>query len=129
MIDEILESMAGAEPGQGLNRLADEFRRGRNVEELMSALESTNSEVVSLASWILSELPFELYDSVAITSSLQRLTAHDDPAVRFHALSALYPSLRSGAPVTRELLERLRRDPNEGVRLAAEAAASRLLGT
>lgn len=129
MIDEILESIAVAEQGQELNRLADEFRRGRDVEELRPALKSTNSEVVSIAAWILSELPFELYDSVAIVACLQELTAHEDPAVRFHAFSAVFPSLRPGASASRELLEKLRHDPNEGVRLAAEAAESRLSGT
>ncbi|MCP3142013.1 HEAT repeat domain-containing protein [Pyxidicoccus xibeiensis] len=125
--DEVAEILADrTDDGERLNQLADEFRCGREVSQLAVLLDSKNPEFVSVGAWILGELSFELYRSDDLISRLRSLTGHVDPAVRFHALVALFPALDSMDASARELLRRLLCDPNDGVRRAAQAAASRL---
>jgi hypothetical protein len=125
--DEILRALADpADDGTRINDIADQFRRGRDVRELLILLDSSNAELASMGSWILGELRFELYNSEPILSRLRKLTDHDEPAVRFHASGALFPALNSQDATTQALLQKLLRDPNEGVRRAAVAAADRL---
>jgi len=115
-----------ADNGDRLNEIADEFRRGRNLNEVMILLNSSDPELVAIGAWILGELHFELYSSHDYIRRLTDLTDHEDPSVRFHALGALFPSLAREDPATRTLLDKLRGDGNEGVRRSAEAAAARL---
>lgn len=113
--------------GKRLNEIADEFRSGRDVNELLVLLDSDNSELVSTGAWILGELRFELYNSDRFLSRLRELLDHQDPAVRFQALSAVFPALDGQDAATQALLSKLRSDSNKGVRMCAEAAAARLL--
>lgn len=113
--------------GTRLNEIADEFRSGRDVNELRVLLNSANPELVSTGAWILAELSFDLYNCEGFLSRLRELLDHPDPAVRFHALNALFPALDAQDAATQELLNKLRSDPNKGVRMCAEAAAARLL--
>lgn len=125
--DEILEVIESrSDNGERLNGIVDQFRCGREVTELSILLSSRYAEVVSIGAWILSELPFELYDSDDLVSLLRELTDHEDPTVRFNAFSALFPALDSRETSTQALVRKLRDDPNEGVRRSAESAASRL---
>ena len=123
-IRDIVED--AADDGARLNEIADQFRRGRDVNELVALLDSGDAELVSIGAWILGELRFELYDIAPIMSRLWNLIDHEDPAVRFGALGALYPALDWQDVGTRALLRRLRNDANEGVRMRAEAATTRL---
>lgn len=127
---EILDILLSrTDSGERLNELVDQFRRGRDVDQLMVLLGSSNPEVVSIGAWVLGELQFELYGSSTLVSRLRELLDHEHPAVRFHALSALYPALDIGDADDQALLRKLRSDPNEGVRRSAEAAAARLSTT
>ena len=93
---QILEIVGGAaDSGERLNEIADQFRRGRDMNDLIALLDSSNSELVSIGAWILSELHFELYNSDILLSRLRELLNHKDLAVRFHALGAIYPALDS----------------------------------
>ena len=57
MIEEIREVMADETDASGrMNRLVDKFRSGRDTSEIAQALDSDESEIVSLAAWILGEL-------------------------------------------------------------------------
>jgi hypothetical protein len=112
--------------GIRLNEIADEFRDGRDVSEIMTLLDSSNSRFVSIGAWLLGELSFDLYNSAEYVSRLMELTNHDDPSVRFHALGALFPALDRESAATQALLRKLRADKNEGVRMSAEAASTRL---
>lgn len=123
-IRDIVEGVA--DRGERLNEIADQFRRGRDVNDLVGLLDSGNSELVSIGAWILGELHLELYDVPQIMSRLRELVDHEDPAVRFHAFGALYPALNGQDVATQSLLKKLRNDPNEGVRRSAEAAVARL---
>lgn len=69
----------------------------------------------------LGQLHFDLYNSDSFVSRLRDLLDHKDPAVRFHALSAVFPALNSQDIPTQALLRKLCSDPNEGVRKSAEA--------
>ena len=128
MIDREIRDIVdnAADNGERINEIADQFRRGRDVNDLVILLDSDDSELVSIGAWILGELHFELYDVAHIMSRLWRLVDHEDPAVRFHALGALYPALNGRNAATQSLLRKLRNDSNEGVRRIAEAAAARL---
>jgi len=119
---EIIEIIGDrADTGERLSGLVDQFRRGRDVAELLPLLNSRDSELISIGAWILGELPFELYDLEDLVSRLRELTDHEDPAVRFHALGALFPALDRQDLATKALLSKMCNDPNEGVRRSAEA--------
>ncbi|MCB9870638.1 MAG: HEAT repeat domain-containing protein [Planctomycetes bacterium] len=123
---ELRQILGAADDGKGLNSIVDQFRRGRDAKDVVPALDSSDSDLVSVGAWILGELPVELYDSHELVSRLRKLIDHDDPAVRFHAFGALFPVLDWKHESTRELLLRLQRDSNEGVRRSAEAAIAQL---
>lgn len=124
---EVLDIVADAsDDGQRLNDLVDEFRSGRDIEEINLLLDASDPELVSIGAWILGELRFEVYQRDTIISRLHSLTDHAAPGVRLSALGALFPALDPTQATTKMLLQKLLRDPNEGVRRAAEAAASRL---
>lgn len=112
--------------GRLLNSIADQFREGRDVHEILVLLDSTNPELVSIGAWILGELRLELYNCDSFLSRLQRLVEHEDPSVRFHVLGALFPMLSWQDDDARQLISKLRNDPNEGVRRSADAMAARL---
>lgn len=112
--------------GEGLNAVADQFRRGREVNQLIALLDSSDAELVSAGAWLLGELHLTLYNFDRFVSRLRVLVEHEDPVVRFHAFGALFPALNWGDESSRLLLARLRKDPNEGVRRSAEAAAIRV---
>ena len=112
--------------GQRLNGMADQFRCGRDVSQLIGLLDSSHADLVSIGAWILGELHFELYNSDRCLQRLRKLVDHTDPSVRFHALGALFSALTPEDADTQALLQKLRNDPNEGVRRSAEAAAARL---
>jgi hypothetical protein len=123
---EILVAIRNAEDGKRLNGIVDEFRHGRDIGDLRELLYSRSPEVLSVGAWMLSELHFELYNSWSFLARLRELLDHEDARVRFHAFGAIYPSLADN-PGTRALLQRLQKDPNDGVRKSAEAASNRLL--
>jgi len=124
---EILDAI-GDDNGDGsrLNAIADQFRNGREISEILRLLDSNNAELVSIGAWLLGELPFDFYASDEFVSRVRKLVEHPDSSVRFHALGALFPALDAQDDATRVLLCKLRHDPNEGVRMAAEATATRL---
>ncbi len=125
---EVREIVHEAEAsGERLNSIADQFRGGRNVLEILTLLESIDAELVSIGAWILGELPLTLYNSDPFISRLRGLVDHESAAVRFHAFGALFPALNWQDDAARRLLAKLRNDPNEGVRRSAEAAAARVL--
>ncbi len=128
MIDEEIREIIGDESDDGtrLNQLVDDFREGRDPEELVELLDSSNIELVSLGSWILSELSVERYRKHSVLSRLQSLVRHKAPSVRLSAFGALFPALSANDDESVGLLRELLRDPNDGVRKAAESAAEQL---
>lgn len=127
IVDELLQIIGTrSEAGERLNELVDQFRRGRSPEELLVALRSENSELISIAAWICSELPESMYNTTEIISKLHELSAHRESSVRFSAFSALFPLLSSTDPSTHVLLTRLSTDSSPGVRKIAAMAAARL---
>jgi HEAT repeat protein len=122
---EILDAPADI-GGERLNGFADQFRSGRDLDQLMTLLDSSNPRLVSIGAWILGEVNFHTYNSDKFISQLRELLDNEDPLVRFYALGAIYPALSRHSDDTHALLRKLRNDPNEGVRMSAEAAAARL---
>ena len=131
LIEQEIRDIAPSAPdaGERLNEIADQFRGGRDANDLVPLLDSDEPELVSIGAWILGELHPERYDGAQIISRLWALFDHQDPAVRFHALGAIFPFLKGQDVATQALLAKLRSDPNEGVRRRAEAAAARLPAT
>ncbi len=123
-VQDIIEDTT--DDGSRLNAIADEFRSGRDISQILLLLDSNNAELVSIGAWLLNELHFEFYASDEFLSRLHKLLQHHDSGVRFHALGALHPAFDPQDHATRELLGKLRNDPNEGVRIRAEAATTRL---
>ena len=123
-LQKILE--CGDSGVDALCALTDEFRGSREALELIEALDSESDEIVGLATYILKEIPSSKYNKNAITNRLEALTTHTSSSIRFQALNAVSPFLRSDSARTLDLLERLRGDENEGVRLIANAATKRL---
>jgi hypothetical protein len=115
-----------ADRAERLNQIADQFRRGRDINELVLLLDSRDAQLLSIGTWILGELHVKLYALPEIVSRLWMLVEHQDPAVRFNAFGALFPILNPQDFATQSLLTKLRSDPNEGVRKSAEAAATQL---
>ncbi len=126
MIEDDIVGIIKESKGAPLNALVDTFRRGRDVDELLQLLESEDADLVAIAAWILDELPFNLYNRDDFIVRLKRLLDHPDPRVRFNALGALFPKLEGDWVTADALLAKLLKDPNEGVRMSAEAAARRL---
>jgi HEAT repeat protein len=128
-IEREVLGLAEATRGDQLNRIADQVREGRDVGEIFALLDSPNAELVSVGAWILGELGLNRYNSAPFISRLHKLVEHPEPAVRFHAFGALFPALNWDDVAARHLLAKLRRDPNEGVRRSADAAALRVPST
>src|SRR5687767_11714584 len=95
MIEREILKVLGDKVGSGerLNEIADQFRRGRDVAQLIELLDSSHADLVSIGAWILGELHFELYNSDTYVLRLRKLVDHSDPSVRFHAFGALFPAL------------------------------------
>ncbi len=108
------------------DQLVDEFRGERDATELLEVLNCQDDELVRIGTWILSEIAFSKYDSEDFKNRLYELTTHPLPAVRMHSLNALFPLLSLRESRSRALIERLKADDNEGVRMMAEAAANQL---
>ena len=123
-LSQILEN--ADEASAELNRLVDEFREGRDAVELLDLINSASDELVRIGAWMLSEIRPEKYNNEEFADRLLELATHSIPAIRLHSLSALFPFLCGDNPRTVDLIARLQNDGNEGVRLAAEAAAVRL---
>lgn len=116
----------GGNQADELYLLVDQFREGRDPLEVLCLLNSDDSELISIGTYIVGEISFDLYNTPAFIDRLHELTHHEVPAIRGNAFGALFPSLDRTNSVSLELINRLLEDDNEGVRMGAEAAAKRL---
>ena len=127
--DEVLAILSNDDDEQAaghLNSLVDQFREGRNPADVLTILYSENSDLVRIGAMIVNEISFERYNTDSFICRLRELTNDDNPAIRFYALGALYPSFDPANQDTRDLITKLLEDVNEGVRLRATAAAKSL---
>ncbi len=53
--DSIPKKKGPDNDGSRLNAIADEFRNGRNVRQILVLLDTDNAEPVSIGAWLLSE--------------------------------------------------------------------------
>jgi hypothetical protein len=90
-----------SDDGERLNEIVDEFRRGRNPEEILDLLDCQDGNLISIGAWILGELPLKIYIGVPFILRLEHLTSHEDPIVRFNSLGALYPALDGASARTK----------------------------
>lgn len=114
--------------GRGLNLLADQFRKGRPIRDLLKLLKSENQELVGIGAWIVGEIQINEEEVQLLAPSLQELLKHEVSSIRFQAFNALYPTLEANDDSTRLLIERMCQDVNEGVRTAAKSAFKRMYG-
>lgn len=127
IVDEIVEILTDDDDAPvRLNQLADEFRDGRDIDDLVTLLFNENEEVLRMGTWIASEISFTHYDSKPILEQLWELTAHPNAAVRLYSFNALFPSLSPDDDKSLNLITRLMTDLNEGVKMTAKAAARSL---
>jgi hypothetical protein len=124
---EVLAILTSAgDRGSELNSLVDQYRAGRDSEDLLRLLHSKDNDLVQIGAYIAGEISFEHYNTSSFIDRLWELTNHEIPAIRFNALGALFPALDRSKQETRELIGKLLNDSNKGVRLAAESAARQL---
>lgn len=120
---EILETIR--DPDR-LNSLAEGFRQSRDVLGLLALLDSENEEIVRAGVWIAGEVKFDPSTAGPLLARLYQLLNHENPSIRFHAIGGLFPFFDSSNSVARHLLRQLSTDTNEGVRIAAQSALSRM---
>ncbi|TNV75011.1 hypothetical protein FGO68_gene3985 [Halteria grandinella] len=125
-IKEIIQDQSSVRRAKRFSALVDQFRGGRDVGDLLVLLESTSDKVLGLAAHIVGEIAIDPASAPPIVAKLRELTAHESPTVRAYALTALFPWLKSLDQETRELLARMSRDPEEGVRSLAQMASRRI---
>ena len=109
-----------------VNLLADEFRQGRDIGDLLPLLDSDNQEIVGIGAWIAGEVKIDPANAQPLVSRLHQLVNHESPLIRVHAICALFPFFDIENPATKEMLVNLSDDPNEGVRNTAKAALKRM---
>lgn len=109
-----------------LNLLADQFRQGRDIADLLALLLSESGEIVGAAAWIVGEVDIDPQNARLLIPRLRQLVSHENPSIRFHAIGALFPFLDKADPAIMEMLTPLSADPNEGVRSIAQAALRRI---
>ena len=117
---------SASDAAAALNALVDQFRLGRDPEELLRLLFSEDDELIRIGVWITAEISTEHYNTVPFISCLKELTNHQDPSVRLYALSALFPLLDPTNRETHEIIIKLMKDSNDGVRETADVAAKTL---
>ena len=111
---------------QRLTQLADEFRQGRDIGDLLALLNAEHHDIVTIGAWIAGEITIDPAKAQPFISRLQQLVNHKVPAIRFNAIGAIFPFLDRSDPAAREMLVRLSADSNEGVRRIAQAALTRM---
>lgn len=126
--DEIYTILhSGDDEGVSLNKLADEFRRGRDHHDILRMLEYPSENIIRVGVWITNEIDVTHYNYLPIISQLWSLTKHRDAGIRFLALGSLFPFLDARDARSLQLISELKDDANEGVRVRANAAAKALL--
>lgn len=126
IVDEARHVLDSCHGVPRINSFVDQFRGERGASELLELLQSNEADVVWLGVYVLSEIAFSKYDSKEYFSELYRLTQHENPSVRYAAISALYPFLGLANIETRMLLVRIRDDEDELVRGCLETLAGSL---
>lgn len=128
-VEAELDGIAARAAGDGvdlLGKLADQFRVGRSIDELVAVLGTADPDVLEMALWIFSEIDFEQYDRQDILDKLASLTCHKVAAVRLQSLIALFPAFGRTESTYDSVLDKLCSDPNPGVCQAAKQALDRL---
>jgi len=114
------------DPGVELDALTDEFRGGRNVDDLVTLLNSENLQVVQIGLWIADEIVIDPKNGQALVARLHELLGHAVPAIRIGALKAIYSVLDFENPVSTAILGTMIRDPDQAVRSLAAIALERV---
>jgi HEAT repeat protein len=120
---EILEIIKDS---KGFHLLVNQFRRKPDVDEILALLNSDNVAIIEVGAYIAKEVLIDSGNAQSLMSRLRQLVSHQNPSVRSHALAALFPYHDWSNPATRQMLDELSRDPDEGVRLRARAALERM---
>jgi len=120
---EVLDIIKGK---RRLGLLADEFRGGRDIRDLMVLLSSDNDQIVEIGAWIAGEIKIDPANAQPLITRLRQLVSHENPSIRSQAIGALFPFHDWTDPATKETLVKLSRDPNKGVRLTAQATLKRM---
>lgn len=125
--DEVLAiANSASDAAVALNSLVDQFRLGRDPEEILRLLLAENDELIRTGVWITTEISTDHYNTVPIITRLKDLTNHQDPSIRCYALNSLFPLLDPAHRETHDIITKLLKDPNEGVRETADAIAKSL---
>lgn len=108
--------------GRAMNDLVNEFYYGRKSIEIIELIDHKDENIVCQGLYLLNEISVSYYDDEEFTSRLWSLVDHETPIIRWYAFGALFPLLDKEEMSTLELIEKMKKDTNEGVRLSAESA-------
>jgi hypothetical protein len=92
----------GADGVDDLMSLVDQFREGRDPEELLRLLLSDDYDLVNIGALITSEISAQRYNTVSFIRRLRELSTHTMPSVQFYARNALFPldnPTEQGSPI------------------------------
>ena len=119
--DELIRRLTDSDQdsvGKIVNQVADAYRRGANLRDLIPLLEHSDPRIVSVAAWIASEVidgirGHELLDAIV------PLLHHPDPTIRFGVIENIALLVRPDQDSIIQSLFMLAADPNPGVRQQA----------
>jgi len=127
MIEEevkaILDKKSTSKQAILIGQLTDEFRSGRNSNDLLDLLHSEDSDVIWIGIYILGEILIDNKPTLdVIIEKLLALVEHKDVKIRYSALINLSTFLKESAPRdARNLYLKMSTDNDEGVRKTAES--------
>lgn len=127
MIEEevkaILDKKSTSKQAILIGQLTDEFRSGRNSNDLLDLLHSEDSDVIWIGIYILGEILIDNKPTLdVIIERLLALVEHKDVKIRYGALINLSTFLKESAPRdARNLYLKMSSDNDEGVRKTAES--------
>lgn len=104
--------------GKYVNKVADEFRRGADLRDLLPLITHSDARFVSVGAWIASEVVVGTRGR-EIFEELTDLLLHKDPVVRFEAIKSVSQLVQPDDQIAIGSLIRLSIDDDAGVRRQA----------
>lgn len=98
-----------------VNRLADSYRDGGDLRDLIPLLESADSRLAWVGAWIVSEVASSVRGR-EVFEHLSKLLTHSDPSVRFAVIAGITFLVQSNESHVTKQLFLLAADENAGVR-------------
>jgi hypothetical protein len=128
MIEDDVIDMMRRQDADARAELMDEFRKGRDVRDMLCLLHSKNEQVLWWTLYVVTEVIFDRVSAAAILPRLQELSKGADPKMREWALNALLSTLADfgGDASMMAILNRMAEDSDTEVKESANATIARM---